>query len=320
MKTVTREAAEIDAPTRVLIIFPGALGDLICLAPTIAAIARRHPNAVLELMARNELAEFAVGRLSITRAHSIDRREVGLLFRESQYGPEDVEGDAARGFFGVFERIYCFFSADDALFRRALAAASAPGKTTFHRFRAQATGHIAAAYLQDVTGESELEDIAFNLMLSDLEAASRAISGLAEPKKFIAIFPGSGSPTKNWPIEKFSALANRLNEKTQAVFILGPAENALDGLLRASRHSIIKNQPLGAVAAIARMAAAFVGNDSGVSHLAAATGTPGIVLFGPTDPVRWCPLGRVTVLHRQRIDSIEVADVLAAVAAIGHRV
>lgn len=68
--------------TRVLIIFPGALGDLICLAPTIAAIARRHRSAELELMARYELAEFAVGRLGITRAHSIDRREVALLFRE----------------------------------------------------------------------------------------------------------------------------------------------------------------------------------------------------------------------------------------------
>src|SRR5580704_10102736 len=60
---------------RVLIIFPGALGDLICLAPTIHAITRRHRGAEIELMARMELAEFAVGRLRITRAHSIDRRD-----------------------------------------------------------------------------------------------------------------------------------------------------------------------------------------------------------------------------------------------------
>src|ERR1700719_307714 len=125
---------------RVLIIFPGALGDLICLAPTIAAIARRHRRAEVELMARAELAEFAVGRLGIVRAHSIDRREVSLLFRESA----DDDGEQARAFFGVFDRIYCFFSADDPAFRRALTAASFPSATTFHPFRPSGEGHVSA--------------------------------------------------------------------------------------------------------------------------------------------------------------------------------
>jgi len=301
---------------RVLIIFPGALGDLICLAPTIAAIARRHPRAELELMARAELAELAVGRLGITRAHSIDRREVALLFRESL----DDDNDQSRRFFCVFERIYCFFSADDPLFRRSLTEASAPGAVTFHPFRPQDKGHVAAAYLKDVTGKAELEDIAFNFTPSDLEGASRAISDIAEPKKFIAIFPGSGSPMKNWPIEKFSALADRLDEEPRALFIFGPAEDSAEEVLQAAGHIIMKNQPLGTVAAIARMASAFVGNDSGVSHLAAATGTPGVVLFGVSDPIRWRPLGRVTVLHRNPIDSIGFGEVLAAIAALGHRV
>jgi ADP-heptose:LPS heptosyltransferase len=301
---------------RVLIIFPGALGDLLCLAPAIAAIARRHHRAELELMARTELAEFAVGRLGITRAHSIDRREVALLFRESA----DDDGEQARRFFGVFERIYCFLSADDPRFRRALSEASTPGATTFHPFRPQGKGHVAAGYMKDATGNGKLEAILINFRPSDLEGASRAISRIAEPKKFIAIFPGSGSAAKNWPIEKFSALADRLSEQTRAAFILGPAEYSTEDVLRGARHIIIKNQPLGTVAAIARMASAFAGNDSGVSHLAAATGTPGVVLFGPSDPVRWRPLGRVTVVHRDPIDSIEVADVLASIAALGHRV
>jgi ADP-heptose:LPS heptosyltransferase len=299
---------------RVLIIFPGALGDLICLSPTIAAIARCHRQAELELMARGELADFAVGRLGVTRAHSIDRREVALLFRESA----DDDGEQARRFFCVFERIYCFFSADDPRFRRALIEAAAPGVTTFHPFRPQNEGHVAAAYLKDVTGNSRLEEIAINFMPSDLEGESRAIAEFAEPKKFVAILPGSGSPTKNWPIEKFAALADLLNEETRALFILGPAEGSIESVLRSAGLPIIRNQPLGTVAAIARMASAFVGNDSGVSHLAAATGTPGVALFGPSDPARWRPLGRVTILHRNPIDSIEVADVMASIVALGH--
>src|SRR5579863_9608467 len=79
---------------RVLVIFPGALGDLICLIPALRALLRRHRGAALELMAREELARFAVARIglriglrigvesspmarshSISRSHSIDRRE-----------------------------------------------------------------------------------------------------------------------------------------------------------------------------------------------------------------------------------------------------
>lgn len=299
---------------RVLIIFPGALGDLICLSPTIAAIARRHPNADLELMARGELAEFAVDRLGISRGHSIDRREVALLFRDSS-----DDDKTARTFFGAFERTYCFFSVDDPNFRRALTAAAALGLVTFHRFRPEGDGHVAAGYLKDATGESGLAPITLNLSPHDLEDASRALSGMADPRKMIAILPGSGSPTKNWPLEKFFALADRLKRDFPTVFILGPAEESIEAAARQARHQTVANHPLGTVAAIARTAMAFVGNDSGVSHLAAATGTPGVVLFGPTDPARWRPLGRITVLHRMPIDSIEVSEVVMAVHALADR-
>jgi heptosyltransferase-3 len=296
--------------SRVLIIFPGALGDLICLAPTMAAIARHHRSADLELMARMEPAEFAVGRLSIARAHSIDRREVALLFRSSD------DDDAAHRFFSAFDRIYCFFNADDPGFRRALNEASAPGATSFHRFRPEAKGHIAAAYLEDVTGDTNLRPIRIKLSDEDLAAASKAVRGISEEKPLVAIFPGSGSPSKNWPIEKFSALAHQLNTKIRTIFILGPAEDAMEKGLRPAGHIIIKNQPLGTVAAIASMATAFVGNDSGVSHLAAATGTRGVVLFGPSDPARWRPLGDVKVIHRDPIASIEVGEVDAVLSLL----
>ena len=103
---------------RVLAIFPGALGDLVCLVPALRALARRHrdanPAATLELMAREELARFAVDRIGITRGHSIDRREVATLFAES---PDLAE---VTRFFRPFTRIYSFFASDDARFRRAL--------------------------------------------------------------------------------------------------------------------------------------------------------------------------------------------------------
>ena len=65
------------------------------------------------------------------------------------------------------------------------------------------------------------------------------------------------------------------------------------------------------------MASAFVGNDSGISHLAAAIGTPGVVLFGPTDPRRWRPLGEVKVLACSSLHDLQALEVAQALTEIG---
>ncbi len=96
--------------------------------------------------------------------------------------------------------------------------------------------------------------------------------------------------------------------------ILGPAEASIEPIFREAGVAVLKDLDLPTVAAIARIAAAFVGNDSGVSHLAAAVGASGVAIFGPTDPARWRPLGcgRIDILRREPIDSIEVREVAGA--------
>jgi heptosyltransferase-3 len=100
------------------------------------------------------------------------------------------------------------------------------------------------------------------------------------------------------------------------VFVHGPAEAALESALAAHRSATLRGLELGAVAGIARLATAFVGNDSGVSHLASAAGACGVMLFGPTDPARWRPLGKIAVIRREPIASIEPAEVYAAICAL----
>src|SRR5690349_6924301 len=100
---------------RILVIFPGALGDLICLIPAIRSLAARRPGDSVELMARGELAEFASGRIGITRGHSIDRREVTALFVEGAPAGAD-----ARRFFQSFNEIISFFAGDNPEFRKSL--------------------------------------------------------------------------------------------------------------------------------------------------------------------------------------------------------
>lgn len=295
-----------------LVVFPGALGDLMLAMPAIAAIARQNRGVSIELMARGELARLAQGHSVVARGHSIDRREVTALFHES-----GSEGSASREFFGRFGRIYSFFAFDDARFRAALAS-STDGTVSFHRFRPVGEGHIAAAYLRDIEESDEFLD-ATNLLEPSQEDIAEAKAALesagCDASKTIAIFPGSGSQKKNWPAENFVQLARKLSGEidARAVVVLGPAEENLSEIFHEAGLPAIENAELGTVAAIAKIAACFVGNDSGVSHLAATAGARGVVLFGPTDPARWRPLGCVEIIRGEPIESIAVNEVEAAV-------
>lgn len=113
----------------------------------------------------------------------------------------------------------------------------------------------------------------------------------------VALHPGSGSKRKNWPFERFLSIADTLRKKNVPVlWILGPADGAFKV---PSKDYRVKNQPLAICAALLSHCRAFVGNDSGITHLAAAVGCPTIALFGPSDPQVWSPLGkRVCVIYK----------------------
>ncbi len=298
---------------RVLVIFPGALGDLMCLMPSLAAIARNHPGGSIELMARMELAQLAAGRTVVTRAHSIDAREVGALFTDDTAG-------IARRLFGDFDRIYSFFASDDPRYRARLSAAT-DAHVSFHPFRPGGDAHISTAYLRSIETELDVDDATapVNRRLEptpdDLAGATSAlVQSKCGTSNLLVILPGSGSPGKNWPANKFVALASELSERASVAVIVGPAEMSLEPVFCAAGVPILKQLDLPTVAAIARVASAFVGNDSGVSHLAAAVGASGVAIFGPTDPARWRPIapeggGEIAVVRGIPIDTVEVREV-----------
>ena len=326
MASPTSEHAS--AVQRVLVIFPGALGDLVCLGPALRVLARRHPGAALDLMSREELARFAVDRIGTAptevactdspprsktypQAYSIDRREIAALFAE------DADLTEAVKFFRPFTRIYSFFASDDARFRRALEKAAAPGAVSFHAFRPQSPGHVAEGYLGDVGAHDAPLDGHIEVLAGDLAQARHALAQLGLGNaRVLLLFPGSGSARKNWSPDNFVTLASALRQQLRAVVVLGPAEAALEPLFIARGILRLRDQHLSTVAGLARIAAGFVGNDSGVSHLAAAAGAPGVVIFGPTDPERWCPLGRVKIIRGLPLSHVTPAAVAAALKQV----
>ncbi len=132
----------------------------------------------------------------------------------------------------------------------------------------------------------------------------RGVGHAARP--LVILHPGSGSTRKCWPLPSFVTLAEMLQAAgLHTLFLLGPteAERLCDDEIAQLRTAspMMTNCSLREVANIIAAARCFVGNDCGISHLAAALRIPTVAIFGPTDPNTWRPLGEhVTILRAQR--------------------
>ena len=102
-------------------------------------------------------------------------------------------------------------------------------------------------------------------------------------ENYAVIQPFSGSPKKNWPLKKFRALAAHLERVMPVHWCRGVDDPALPDAVR-----IDDLWELACWIARARM---YVGNDSGITHLAAAVGTPTLAIFRASDPAVWAPRG-----------------------------
>jgi len=147
-----------------------------------------------------------------------------------------------------------------------------------------------------VTGESVH---AADFFLKQAGCEGRAVPRIDCPRgdqrDFIAIHPFSGSPRKNWPLERYRELARRLDRPVE--WCAGPEEQLvrIDNLYE-----------LACWLATARM---YIGNDTGITHLAAAIGVPTIAIFGPTDPAVWAPRGESVQIVSGNLEAITVEQV-----------
>ncbi|MBF0505536.1 MAG: glycosyltransferase family 9 protein [Nitrospirae bacterium] len=120
----------------------------------------------------------------------------------------------------------------------------------------------------------------------------------------IALHPGSGAKRKCWPLENYFELMKILAKNFDPFFIIlaGPAEEPsirtrikqfIEAFFEDRKKSLfVSNEELISVAAMLRQCRLYIGNDSGITHLAGAAGSASIALFGPTDPSLWRPQGR----------------------------
>jgi ADP-heptose:LPS heptosyltransferase len=128
-----------------------------------------------------------------------------------------------------------------------------------------------------------------------------------ERETAIIIHPGSGSKKKVWPLDRFLKLTEVLQQhlSSRILVVLGPAEGPETRKIfeneRPGYFILAKGLSLIQLASVMEGCRLFVGNDSGISHLAAALGIPTLAIFGPTDPRVWSPRGRNVMVIRKEI-------------------
>jgi ADP-heptose:LPS heptosyltransferase len=294
-------------PAPILIMHQGALGDLLLSLPVLYSLRMVHPKNPWTLVGNPEPLSVLQDRFSGKELFSGHHKDWAGLFQR----PIKVS-EAFRQFLTSFERAYLFAKVFPENLIRGMNRVGLEKIIWIPSFPDE-TRRIPLQTLQKVVLQShsipwfEAKNT-FYVSRDDLKEARGLLDSFKTPgqeRPLWAIHPGSGSPYKNWPIEGFIQAAREM-EKTsilQPIFLLGPAEQEsnLIPFLRTQKFSVINATPLKILAGILSQCAGYLGNDSGVSHLAAALGLPSVVLFGPTDPLLWKPNGKaVHILSASR--------------------
>lgn len=134
---------------------------------------------------------------------------------------------------------------------------------------------------------------------SELESDAERLwqeARLGDPRETVVVHPGTGaySPARRWPADRFAIMADGLRRRHLAPMLLaGPGEEQLAGEVASSMRRpapVLAGIPSpNLLGALLRPCAAFVGNDSGAMHIAAASGVPVVAVFGPSNDLAWGP-------------------------------
>lgn len=279
--------------SRTFIHHDGALGDVLLSLPCFSAL--RAEGDLLHLAARPDVAALLREAGLVDEASSSDSG----LFSPLYNGTVD---DRARAFLAQFDRVFLFTASRGS----ALAAAcgkAVPGTATVITVPpAGGRTHVAMFRHQQLGSGAPFPEGPFlrpPRWSRERAAALLTRSGYDFTGPLIAVHPGSGGRSKCWPVERYEALIGRMQREWGAfvAVLTGPAEEGavaerMERLSRGAPQMLhLRGAELTVASAALHGCSLYAGNDSGVSHLAAASGCPCVVLFGPTDPLLWGPVG-----------------------------
>ncbi|MEN6334744.1 MAG: glycosyltransferase family 9 protein [Phycisphaerales bacterium] len=303
---------------RAVILQPGALGDCILTLPLVKLVKEAFDLGGVDLIGHAEYVGILPGRSCVDGVRSIDSVDRHRLFVEP--GRFDlVDHDPLIHLFSGYSWIITFLGEPGSDFEQNLIfttnCSHSADVVTLPLKPPQGAGqHITEIYAEHFVRQGGLplekakvdrKGVQIRVGQPDRDLGVELLEqvGIDLSKRLVVIQPGSGGQKKCWHLENFLNVARTLRgPDIEVLFLLGPAEvERLRPSEKVHIHGVtrcVAHLSLPQVVGLLSCADAFVGNDSGVSHLAAGMGLRTIVLFGPTDPAVYQPLGpRVTVVQ-----------------------
>lgn len=305
---------------RAIILQPGAIGDCVLTLPLAGFMKRALALGGVDILGHTDYLGILPGRTCVDGIRSIDLTDLHRLFIE----PADfdlADRDPLINAFADYAWIVTFLGEPGSNFEQNLiftanCSHSAEIITLSMKPPADFGRHVADFYTQQFIDQSDFSIEPWSIPPTDTligtsDADRKAGTELTKEmghgisERLLVIQPGSGGPDKCWHLDNFVAVANEAaTDGWDAVFLLGPAE-----LQRYSSAEIqdiggagkcLTNLSMSQVVGLLSCADAFIGNDSGITHLAAALGVRTFAVFGPTDPTVYAPLGPAVTVFRRK--------------------
>jgi len=270
---------------RILVVRLGAMGDIVHALPAAASLKHAFPGWQVTWVVEPRWAPLLEANPFVDRVVLLDRGTgAGLAraWRELREGRFDFAVDF------------------QGLIKSALVACAARTERIYGFDRTLAREPLAAMFYSDKVLARSIHRVDRNLELAAAAGASTALHAFPLPPgraegelptgAFVLASPLSGWRAKQWPLDYYARLAERLRREGGVPLVLnGPpsVRKTLAGVTGAVPHFSSIEGLIDAT----RRAAAVVGVDSGPLHVAAALGRPGVAIFGPTDPAQTGPYG-----------------------------
>ncbi|WP_231364680.1 glycosyltransferase family 9 protein [Thioalkalivibrio sp. ALRh] len=317
------------------------LGNFLVATPVLSALAQHEKNLLVIHEPHAELAKriptLKGPIVTLPRTGSPARDFIGfikLLHTVRSTRPTialDFGGSGSGGWLGAMSGAPRRICRDSAPYARRFSEHVAKPEGMQHRI--EIYGAIGRAVVPELEwGWPKLEPLSSDH--ANLEETLRAHE-IDSERPMICLHVAGGKEYKHWPLPKYAQVIDTLRREGKQPILIGAgpdhtAAQEVQALCEDPPVNLVQRLGIGSLIALFERASLFIGNDSGPMHMAAATGTPVVALFGPTDPVRWGPLTNRALIVRgtehippeqgkkkfadgRRMDSIRVDDVVNAI-------
>jgi ADP-heptose:LPS heptosyltransferase len=302
---------------RGVVLQPGAIGDCILTLPLVHFLKETLDLGAVDMIAHTDYVGMFPGRTAVDKVRSLESVELHRLFTNPA-SFELADRDALISAFSEYAWVLTFMGGPNTDFETNLVYTihcnhSADVVSLTLTPTASNRQHISLCYMQQFLEQyphSQPPPVLDDRMTlchttdTDRHMGRQIIKQRSlATKQLIVLHPGSGSRAKCWHLENFKAVARVLSKQDyQPVFLLGPAEqerfscNQIEELMKIA--PVLTDLSLEQVLAVLSVTQTYIGNDSGITHLAAACGINTLALFSATCPQTYRPIGpRVHVFH-----------------------